>query len=469
MVNNANMPTFSDTESIWRWLVSLVDILFIYLFYWGMMTIGVIPLVQGWYVWLGICYVLVNIFYPPMAHLRSAKAAQVANHSLWSSIALFVLYVLAVYAARVTVEPMAYLWLLPFLWLCLALLMFSNRMFTRSMIRRFRTYGINNRRVLFVGAGHNLRYLYDELMKDPTTGYRVKGYFDESTENQFTDVLPRLGGLADIEPYLKKQHVDIIFCNLTSRHNKEVLELMNYCENNLIRFYTVPNVRNYVHHVMQVEMAGNMPVLSLREEPLNKPANRIIKRLFDIVLSSLFLFTIFPFIYIICAIGIKSSSKGPVFFKQKRTGIRGKDFICYKFRSMHLNDQADELQATKNDPRKFPFGDFIRKTNIDETPQFINVLRGEMSIVGPRPHMLKHTEEYSKLVDKYMVRHWAKPGITGWAQVNGARGETEHLWQMADRIEKDVWYIENYSFMLDLQIIILTIKTILKHDDEHAY
>jgi putative colanic acid biosynthesis UDP-glucose lipid carrier transferase len=381
---------------------------------------------------------------------------------------IFGLYALAVYAARIY-EPMEHLWYMPILWVALALVLFSSRMLARNIIRRFRTYGINNRRVLFVGAGHNLRYLYDELTDNPTTGFRVKGYFDESTQNQFTDVLPRLGGIAEIESYLKKQPVDIVFCNLTSRHNKEILELMNYCENHLIRFYSVPNVRNYVHHVMQVEMVGNMPVLSLREEPLNQPYNRIIKRIFDIIVSLLFLCTIFPFIYIFCAIGIKLSSKGPVFFKQKRTGMRGEEFTCYKFRSMHQNDQADTLQATKHDPRKFPFGDFIRRTNLDETPQFINVLRGEMSIVGPRPHMLKHTEEYSQLVDKYMVRHWAKPGITGWAQVTGARGETEHLWQMEERIRKDVWYIENYSFMLDMQIIILTIKTIFLHDDEHAY
>lgn len=462
------MPTFAESESLWRWLVALVDLLIIYLLYWGGMAVGMIPMIQGWYVWLGICYIIVVIFYPPMAHMPLAKAAQIANHALWSSILLFGLYALAVYAARVY-QPMEHLWYMPILWAALAFAMFFSRMGARGIIRRFRTYGISNRRVLFVGAGHNLRYLYNELSENPTTGFRVMGYFDESTENQFTDILPRLGGLADIEPYLKKQHVDIIFCNLTSRHNKEILELMNYCENHLIRFYSVPNVRNYVHHVMQVEMVGNMPVLSIREEPLNKPVNKVVKRAFDIVFSLLFLCTIFPIIFIICTIGIKLSSKGPVFFKQKRTGIRGEEFICYKFRSMHLNDQADELQATKNDPRKFPFGDFIRRTNIDETPQFINVLRGDMSVVGPRPHMLKHTEEYSQLVDKYMVRHWAKPGITGWAQVTGARGETEHLWQMQERIEKDVWYIENYSLMLDLQIIILTIRTILKHDDEHAY
>ena len=463
------MPTFSDTESAWKWLVALIDLIAIYLLYWGGMVMGVIPMIQGWYVWLGICYIFVFLIYPPMAHQRLVKATQVATHALWSSVMMFLLYVLAVYAAQLYDPTEGRLWYLPVIWAVLALLLFFSRMGTRGLIRRFRTYGINNRRVLFVGAGHNLRYLYDELVQNPTTGFRVKGYFDESTDNQFTDVLPRLGAIADIEPYLRKQPVDIIFCNLTSRHNQEILELMNYCENHLIRFYSVPNVRNYVHHVMQVEMVGDMPVLSLREEPLNLPINRIIKRAFDILFSLLFLCTIFPFIFIFCAIGIKLSSPGPVFFKQKRTGIRGEEFTCYKFRSMHINDQADTLQATKHDPRKFPFGDFLRRSNLDETPQFINVLRGDMSVVGPRPHMLKHTEEYSQLVDKYMVRHWAKPGITGWAQVTGARGETEHLWQMKERIEKDVWYIENYSLMLDFQIIILTLKTIFMHDDKQAY
>jgi putative colanic acid biosynthesis UDP-glucose lipid carrier transferase len=157
-----------------------------------------------------------------------------------------------------------------------------------------------------------------------------------------------------------------------------------------------------------------------------------------------------------------------VFFRQLRTGIDGRDFYCYKFRSMHVNSDADRLQATKDDPRKFPFGDFMRKTNIDELPQFWNVLVGNMSIVGPRPHMLAHTEQYDKLIDKYMVRHFVKPGITGWAQVTGFRGETRELWQMEGRVERDIWYIQHWSLWLDLRIIWMTVKTIFKRD-EKAY
>lgn len=170
----------------------------------------------------------------------------------------------------------------------------------------------------------------------------------------------------------------------------------------------------------------------------------------------------------IIAIIIKIQSPGPIFFKQERTGFAGKTFFCYKFRSMHVNKDADLEQATENDPRKFAFGNFMRKTNIDELPQFWNVLRGDMSIVGPRPHMLHHTEIYSELIDKYMVRHFCKPGITGWAQVTGFRGETKELWQMEERVERDIWYIEHWTFMLDIKIIYKTIKSVII-PDKHAY
>lgn len=183
----------------------------------------------------------------------------------------------------------------------------------------------------------------------------------------------------------------------------------------------------------------------------------MLKRTFDIIVSFIFLVFFFPFIFIIVATIIKITMPGPIFFKQKRSGLRGDTFVCYKFRSMKVNKEADIMQATKEDPRKTPFGNFMRHTNIDELPQFWNVLIGNMSVVGPRPHMLRHTEEYSKLVPKYMVRHFAKPGITGWAQVNGCRGETKELWQMEDRVKHDIWYIENWTFFLDLRIIWLTV------------
>ena len=198
-------------------------------------------------------------------------------------------------------------------------------------------------------------------------------------------------------------------------------------------------------------------------DPLQLPTNQLIKRVFDIVFSGFFLLCTLPLLPVIALI-IKIQSPGPLLFKQLRTGMNGQNFVCYKFRSMHVNKDADRLQATKDDPRKFPFGNFMRKANIDELPQFWNVLKGDMSIVGPRPHMLAHTEQYSQLIDKYMVRHFVKPGVTGWAQVTGFRGETQELWQMEGRVKRDIWYIENWSIWLDIRIIWLTARQLFVHD-----
>lgn len=235
-----------------------------------------------------------------------------------------------------------------------------------------------------------------------------------------------------------------------------------------MRFYYVPNLRNYMKRAMNLELLGNVPILYIREEPLRQVSNRFVKRAFDVAVSGAFLCTLFPVVYLFVALGIKLTSKGPVFFIQERSGENGRTFGCIKFRSMRVNDEADRVQATKNDPRKTRFGSFLRKSSIDELPQFINVLKGDMSIVGPRPHMLQHTELYSKLVNKYMVRHLIKPGITGWAQVTGYRGETHELSQMEGRVRRDIWYLENWSLLLDIRIMLLTVWNALKRD-ENAY
>ena len=243
--------------------------------------------------------------------------------------------------------------------------------------------------------------------------------------------------------------------------------LAKFCDNNLIRFYFVPSL-NVFNSGFAPDQRGKTLVVARRQEPLTYPWNRMLKRGFDILFSATFLITIYPWIYLWVAFKIKRQSPGPIYFNQERTGLDGKVFKCKKFRSMHVNDDADKVQATANDPRKFPFGDFMRRTNIDELPQFINVLKGEMSVVGPRPHMLKHTEEYSQIINRFMVRHLAKPGITGLAQVSGFRGETKYIRQMEGRVKKDIEYIENWSFMLDIQIIWWTIRNMIR-GEENAY
>ena len=278
--------------------------------------------------------------------------------------------------------------------------------------------------------------------------------------------IPYLGQPKEVVTYLQQHHIEQVYCCLPSARSHEIVPIINYCENHLIRFYSVPNIRNYLHRRMHFELFGNIPVLTIREEPLTQMENRLLKRAFDLFFSLSFLCTVFPFVYIIIGTTIKLSSSGPIFFKQKRSGENGKEFWCYQFRSMRVNIDSDKLQATANDPRKTKIGDFIRKTGIDELPQFINVLLGQMSVVGPRPHMLKHTEEYSHLIDKYMVRHLVKPGITGWAQVTGYRGETKELWQMEGRVQRDVWYLEHWTFLLDLYIIYKTVRNAVRGEKE---
>ncbi|MEJ7913320.1 MAG: exopolysaccharide biosynthesis polyprenyl glycosylphosphotransferase, partial [Chitinophagaceae bacterium] len=226
----------------------------------------------------------------------------------------------------------------------------------------------------------------------------------------------------------------------------------------------VPDLGFFVKKQMHVDYLNEIPVLSVRKEPLQDLDNRIRKRIFDIVVSSVVLVFILSWLIPILSLLIKLNSKGPVFFAQPRTGKNNKEFLCIKFRSMKVNTQADLQQASRNDQRITGLGRFLRRTSLDEFPQFLNVLKGDMSIIGPRPHMLKHTDEYSRLVGKYMVRQFLKPGISGWAQVNGYRGETQTLEQMEGRVDHDIWYLENWSLMFDLRIMFLTVFNTAKGD-----
>lgn len=358
-----------------------------------------------------------------------------------------------------------YLSFLLLLFVCLAVF----RILVRWVLKEYRSKGGNVRYVVLVGSSENNRELYYELTSQDWTGFRVKGYFDFQPNPDFPKECPYLGTPQETIPWLEKgSNTHFLFCCLPSREHAIIRPIINYCENHLVHFYSVPNIYNYLHNRVYFNMIGNVPFLSLRPDPLSRTGNKMLKRTFDIVFSLLFLCTFFPFILIIVTIITKLTMPGPVFFKQKRNGLNDKEFYCYKFRSMKVNAQADTLQATKDDPRKTRWGNIMRKTNIDELPQFINVLKGDMSIVGPRPHMLKHTEEYSKLINKYMVRHFVKPGITGWSQVTGYRGETKELKDMEGRIRGDIWYIEHWTFGLDLFIIYKTVANAL-HGEKNAY
>jgi Undecaprenyl-phosphate glucose phosphotransferase len=245
---------------------------------------------------------------------------------------------------------------------------------------------------------------------------------------------------------------------------------MEFCERNTIRFRIIPSAESFIPVVKasDLEFLGSVPVSKLRKEPLDKPLNRAFKRTFDIVFSSAVIVLIFSWLFPILALMVKLSSRGPVFFKQKRLGRDNQEFTCWKFRSMRMNKEADVKQATKDDPRVTRVGRFLRKSNLDEMPQFWNVLLGHMSVVGPRPHPIRLNEQYRDIIDKYMVRHFVRPGITGWAQVNGFRGETRTPDLMERRVELDVWYLENWSFWLDVKVVVKTVTNMLGKE-EMAY
>jgi putative colanic acid biosynthesis UDP-glucose lipid carrier transferase len=295
---------------------------------------------------------------------------------------------------------------------------------------------------------------------------------DDSEKTSFSNVkyLGRVSELVNLLS-LREIAVDEIIIVLPFDNDKLIKNVIDIAEKNFVnvKFIILPHTL-FLSRKIIIDQNNNLPVLSFERTKLSYLHNKVIKRLFDIVFSSLILLTIFPFLFLFASIGIKLSSPGPIFFKQKRKGYRGKPFVCYKFRTMHVTPQeiADKLQATPDDPRKFKFGHFLRKTNLDEFPQFLNVLKGEMSVVGPRPHPLYLDEKYQDIVKEYNVRFFAKPGLTGWAQVNGYRGATDDPELMRKRVEHDIWYIENWSFGLDIKIILMTIFKIIK-GDPNAY
>lgn len=412
---------------------------------------------------LNLVYLLCNYSKGVVLHRRIVRADHIVMRAVRNTFCHAVVFISLI--TLVHFGSLSTRFLVIFYTAFLALLV-SYRLIFRHFVKIYRRKGGNRRTVALVGDGSNMVELYEEMTADPTSGFKVVGYFAEHPSDNYPKECHYLGTPQEVIPYLKKSKAEHLYCGLTSSHSKEILPIISYCENNLIHFYSVPNVRNYLKRRMHLELIGSVPVLDIRQEPLAQPENRLVKRLFDIVFSLLFLCTIFPIIFIIIGLAIKITSSGPIFFKQKRSGEENKEFWCYKFRSMRVNKDSDKVQATLNDPRKTRLGNFMRKTSIDELPQFINVLLGDMSVVGPRPHMLKHTEEYSKLIDKYMVRHLVKPGITGWAQVTGFRGETKKLWQMEGRVERDIWYLEHWTFMLDLYIIYKTVKNAVKGEKE---
>lgn len=332
----------------------------------------------------------------------------------------------------------------------------SWRLFIMFSLKRYRKSGYNYTNVIIIGVDETSEDLVSFFSEHPEHGFRLQKIFR----------VTEIPSLESIKAYCLEHDVEEIYCNIPRLSTQMVKDLISFGDNNLIRIKFLPDSKGYNHQRISVDFYDLIPIISLRPAPLDKPINRMLKRLFDIIFSLVVILGILSWVVPILALFIKLESKGPVFFKQKRTGIDNKDFWCLKLRSMTVNQSSDNQQATKGDMRITKVGAFIRKTSLDELPQFFNVLKGDMSIVGPRPHMLKHTEEYAALIDKFMVRHFVKPGITGLSQIMGYRGETKELYKMKNRIKLDVFYTENWSFWLDIRIVIQTALDVFKKDDD---
>ena len=326
------------------------------------------------------------------------------------------------------------------------------------------------RNAIIVGVGNLGMQLRDRMNDDLELGLQFKGYFDDRDLSRITledhNSLQLMGKINELPDYVRKNNIDIIYIALPMTSQPRVLDLLDSLKDTTVSIYFVPDI--FVFDLIQarIDDVGGIPVVAVCETPFSG-FNGLIKRTSDIVLSLIILVLISP-ILLAVAIGVKLSSKGPVLFKQRRYGLDANEILVYKFRSMTVTENGDSVkQATKDDNRVTPFGSFIRRTSLDELPQFVNVLQGRMSIVGPRPHAVAHNEIYRKVIKGYMIRHKVKPGITGWAQVNGLRGETDTVDKMEARIEYDLDYLRKWSLSLDLKIIARTILLVFK--DRNAY
>ena len=343
----------------------------------------------------------------------------------------------------------------------------ANRFIYLGIHKYFRNSDYLIRKVLILGYNDTAKKLAKYLEEDGLNT-KIIGFIEDRYNIHELSNYPVLSDVSTTLEVAKKYGVQEIFSTITPEQNKDIYNLMYQADKECIRFKIVPNLAVFITREVHIEYFGELPILSLRSEPLDDIGNRIKKRALDIIVSFLVIVLILSWLIPILGLLIVIESKGPVFFKQLRTGKNKEPFYCIKFRSMKPNKDADMKQASQNDMRMTRIGKFIRKTSLDEFPQFLNVFIGEMSLVGPRPHMLKHTSDYSKIVDHYMVRQFIKPGITGWAQVHGFRGEITNSEQIHMRVDKDLWYLENWSLWLDIQILFLTIYFVIK-GDKNAY
>ncbi len=351
--------------------------------------------------------------------------------------------------------------------LLLLILLSARIQIIRHLLVSIRGRQKNIKNVLIIGAGEIGNNFKELIKKREDFGYSFTGFLDDNTDNAGDEIL---GKISELENVILNKNIDVVVVALSIYDSDQLDEIIKICNRHALRVHIIPDYFRFLSKKFQVNMIGDFPIITVRDEPLAEAHWRFIKRTIDIVISVFVIIFIFTWLFPLLFILNKFTSPGQLLFIQDRVGAKDEIFRCYKFRTMHTDNKSYGLfqPAVENDPRVTKVGRFLRKSNIDELPQFINVLKGEMSVVGPRPHPVAFHEVYKKIVEEIKIRTWVKPGLTGWAQVHGFRGDVldyeENKKRTIKRIEYDLWYIENWSLWLDMQIILLTLWQMIKGD-----
>ena len=406
------------------------------------------------YLYLTFSWIIISIITKFYQVYRFTKLIQIAQKAI-KHFFLFGLNVFAVNGLFTFTEEYP---VISYYLLATTLVVIATKYLVFWLLKIFRKhYGGNLRKVVVIGEDGLTNNFVKFITTNPDYGYVLKQSFSLNNKTS-----------SDIITYCKENEIDEIYLSLERITTKQVSDFIDYVDNNLKLLKFLPSKKDLLSSNLKVDYYGVIPVMSSRSAPLNDPINYFIKRVFDIFFSLFVIAFIMSWLTPLIAILIRLESKGPIFFKQKRHGLNYEEFNCYKFRSMFVNEKADIAEAVKNDPRITKVGAFLRRTSIDEMPQFFNVLIGNMSVVGPRPHMINFTEKYAVKVNKFKARHFIKPGITGMAQTHGYRGEIENDTDIINRIKYDIFYMESWSLLLDLKIIYLTIINAIK-GEKKAY
>ena len=410
---------------------------------------GVKGLPFNYYVWLGVVAAALTLVVFAVAGLYESFRA-VRFHVEAGRVAVLELLVALIIMAAMFVLRLGETsrWSVVFFYGIATLLLLGKRVCIRLLLRRYRAMGYNQKRVLLVGYGESAEAYVKRVANDRNLGYQVLGYV---ADNSKWGELPYCGTYGQLEEIFRREKPDEVVVALPTEEGRWMKKIINACEKDGTKLSVVPSYVKYMPANPQVDSVNGLPLINLRRIPLDNVGNAFIKRTADIVCALLLIVLTSP-LMLIAAIGVKLSSPGPIIFKQERVGKDKKPFYMYKFRSMKVNSSQNTGWSKNVDDRKTWFGSLIRKCSVDELPQFFNVLKGDMSLIGPRPELPFFVEQFKEEIPRYMVKHQVRPGITGWAQVNGFRGDTS----ITKRIEFDLYYIENWSPAFDLRILLMT-------------